>query len=235
MNQLILISAAVMVIIAIYVTFFTGKPMCSVTIYGLNKGAFVKHEKRYGGFLKKTRNKSKDKTIHWFEIKEKKLFGGKKFNWRPIAFHEFITTSRGKKHVTLAWLGGNDFRVINPEVNLFKYIPVEKNVYKRVKKKSLKFSVYTEEDQYFLADIHDELSELYKRKEDWFEKLKPYIIIGITVIGCLLLIASTSKNVLQASENNQNASSWIVGYFETKLSKSPDSKTTITTNTGGDP
>lgn len=226
MNVILWAAVGLAVIVAAYVTFFTAKPICSVTIYGLNKENFVKHKKPYKGYLKKTRNKGNEKTIYWFEIRG----NGQKYTWRPIQYNEFVTTSDGKRHVTLAHLGLNDFRILNPVMNHYKYQKEANGLYRRKSQKSLSFEVYTEEDQYFLADVYDELDELYKRKEGWWEQIKPFATIAVVGLVCLLLIWSTADKVLKTSENNEKTTNIMVDFLEKRTSRQVDENTEVTQN-----
>jgi hypothetical protein len=233
MNIYIWAAAIILLGVAVYRTVFSEKPICSVTIYELNKGNFVRHKSNYNGYIRKARNKGNDKTIYWFEIRGQ----GKKWSWRPIQFHEYITTDKGKKHVTMAWLGGNDFRVINPKVAKHKFLKLKNGDFKRMPQKSIKFEVYTEEDQYFLSDIYDELDELYKRKGNWWDQVKPFATIAIVGIIALMIIWVTADKVMKSSENVAETRSWMQDLFEGRLESNPDDRTKVTTNppNKGDP
>jgi hypothetical protein len=200
------------------------------------EGQFIRDMTPFKAYKKSFRSKEGEKTIHWIEIVGKK----KKYLWRPIKFNETITTLMGNRYCALAWLGNNDFRLLSPKINKFKFTKLENGTYKKEKDENYSLEMINEEDHYFLAEMYETLNSLYALQESWFDKyVKPHIAIMLVGMICLLIVFGTSKDVKEMSQANLETAKTTKSMFQSALDKltqtKVDDNTVKTSNAGAPP
>jgi hypothetical protein len=258
MNYWIIGAAVVALIVAFVLSLGKKKAFCTASIFETMNKVYVKHDGVYNCHVKTGTNQSKEKRIYWTEITKqggiiddiKEYLGmTKPMLWRPINHKDTISTKGGKRHINLLWLGKNDFRVMKPHVTDWEIIDIKDKALDvsvaRVKKQqNINLEVIDDEDHYFLASIYDQLDTIYRKQNDLWDNIKPFILPALIMFCCIIAIYLTAKTNSEsgekyaqafgkAVESNDNYGKAIMDYINKQnipVNNDPD---TVRNKTGG--
>lgn len=238
MNVLIWVAVGIALLVAGYYKFIIQrKSDISITIYEDRGNIFIKHKNDYPGKFKKVSNNETGRTIRWLEIKGINRF------WIIPNSKDLNQSTTGKKNLTLAWFGGNNFRVIKPKLKKFKYIKAGKSkngeiLFRKVPTETAQFEILTEDYKFIDYELDETLDQIYQKKQSLFDKLKPYYTISAIVLVAIMAMYITAKQNTTTSENNLNTGQILANAIQGVSEKNIDQNTQVsslekTTNSGG--
>lgn len=215
----------VMVIIAAFIKFTQNKTFCKVFIFEEDGNKIIQHGQVYNGVIREAANRSKTQRLRWLYINHLK----KNF---IIPQSKYFTHTSGKtpKSLYLLWDGKETFKVVKPTLNKFLYqaeLLNGKKHFKQIPMNNVEFSMNDNDWEYMQSELKDTLENIYKEKESFLERLKPYYAIAVICLIAIVAIYMVQKTAVQTSNDIKENKNWLMNSIEGLTTRQPDPNTRV--------
>lgn len=206
------------------------KAYCFVRILEKRGDTFVDHGRVYKAHILSVRDPETGNKIQWLHIAILKK------NWKIPKADELTPTLKGQRLATLAWFGGNDFRLI--KLSTYVYKKVGDKLYKKLKITQKTLRIIPDDLKHLDYQVSNQIDQLMY-KGNWFDKyLKPHmtlIIVGFLCVMMVWIVTTKMAEKMDATGDKvENLGERFVSYIQTATSKKVDDKTTVTSNLDDD-
>jgi hypothetical protein len=174
------------------------KPYADICILEQAADGWMPHRVAYKSYIQNSKNNDDKAQVSWLLIKKLNRFSlvpKKKYVYRD---------NKGNRRIYMAWYGQNKFVPITIDEFMFKLKKKQKNKDNNIeyvcdKIDSPELKINTEELSY-QSRMMDENRNAQFRKQDFMEKWKPIIVMGVLGMMIALILYAGGQQIVKQSE-----------------------------------